>query len=327
MRAKMFKLLGMLLIITLMAVPGSSLAASAEGDWTQLDSGDRHWYALEYTGHHEFEEAVDEDEEDKAIWISSNIDVRMDVEPDGGAAFRIVTPEQVAAWVAGEDLESCGCGTENDYVAADLNWSGGFGEAGTYYLLVDYTGDGADPVFYSLSISGQDVTYQAPEGATEEQVEPSSAELAASDAVAVVEEGGSGPADAMAPSDTWQSLPAGGALWYAFDYHGHHEFPKAKDDEEEEDPVWIASEATVSLDSEPDESVTFSIWADEQVRLWLAGEDYEPIGKGTASDYDPGDLSWAGSFGGPGHYYVVVENQDSEAADFLLLVGGEDVTY
>jgi hypothetical protein len=250
----------------------------------------------------------------------------MDVEPDGGAVFRIVTPEQVAAWAAGEDLESCGCGTENEYVPADLNWSGGFGEAGTYYLLVDYAGNGTDPVFYSLRISGQDVAYEAPEAAAEEQVEPAATEAATGNQVAAAE-GGSGPEDALAPSDSWQSLPQGGTLWYAFDYHGHHEFPQTKDDEKEKDPVWIASEATVSLDSEPDEAVTFSIWSDDQVRLWLAGEEYEPIGKGTASDYDPGDLNWAGSFGGPGRYYVVVENQESEPAAFLLVVGGEDVTY
>jgi hypothetical protein len=131
----------------------------------------------------------------------------------------------------------------------------------------------------------------------------------------------------MAPSEEWLSMPAGGAIWYAFVYHGHHAFPEAKDDEEKKDPVWIASQVEVWLDSEPDESVTFSIWSDEQVRLWLAGEEYTPIGQGTPSDYDPGDLNWAGSFGGPGHYYVVVENQTSAPATFVLSISGEDITF
>jgi hypothetical protein len=323
----MFKLVGLLLTITLMAVPVSAQTAGAEDAWTRLEPSEQHWYTLNYTGHHEFEKSGDEDEGDRAIWINSSVDVRMDVEPDGGANFRVVTPDQVAAWVAGEDLESCGCGTESDYVPSDLNWSGGLGEAGTYYLLVDYAGDGTEAVFYSLSISGQDVTYEAPEGMDEQQAVPELFGEAASEDVSGALVGGSGPVDALAPSGTWQSLPAGGMLWYAFDYHGHHSFPKAKEDEDKPDPVWIASEATVSLDSEPDEAAAFSIWSDEQVRLWLAGEDYEPIGRGTASDHDPGDLNWAGSFGGPGHYYVVVENQSSGPASFLVLIGGEDVTY
>jgi hypothetical protein len=325
MLARSLKTAGLLIIITLLALPGTALGAGTDEGWTELDAGNQHWYAMEYTGHHEFEKARDENEEDKAIWISSNIDVRMDVEPDGGATFRVITPDQMAAWMAGEDLESCGCGTENDYDPYDLTWSGNFGEPGTYYLLVDYSGNGTDPVFYSLDISGQDVTSEPPP--TEEAAAAESVEPAAGEAIEAVAAGGTGPADALAPDDAWVSLPAGGTLWYAFDYHGHHDFPKAKEDEDKPDPVWIASEATVSLDSEPDESVTFGIWSDEQVRLWLAGEEYTPIGQGTPSDYDPGDLNWSGSFGGPGRFYVVVENISSGPATFLLAIGGQDVTY
>jgi hypothetical protein len=324
MLAKPTKTTGLFLIIALLVVPSFALAAGAEGDWTQLNAGDQHSYTLEYTGHHDFEEA---DEEDKAIWVSSNVDVRMDVEPDGGAIFRIITPDQMAAWSAGEDLESCGCGTQNDYVPSDLNWSGNFGEPGTYYLLVDYTGNGKDPVYYSLAISGRDVTYQSSVAGTDEAAEPTTTQATAGTRDVSGSAGGTGPVDALAPKGQWMSLAGGETLWYAFSYHGHHDFPKAKDDEEKKDPVWIASQVDARLDSEPDGSVTFSVWSEDQVRLWLTGEEFEPLGRGTANDYDPGDLSWAGSFGGPGRYYIVVENEGQGQASFLLSISGEDVTF
>ena len=90
-----------------------------------------------------------------------------------------------------------------------------------------------------------------------------------------------GPEDSVAVSGDWQSLSPGESHWYAFDYHGHHNFPEAKDeDEEAPDPVFVSSDVGVSLHAEPDGGASFGIWTEEQVGLWAEGEEFEPIRQG-----------------------------------------------
>jgi hypothetical protein len=228
-------------------------------------------------------------------------------------------------------LETVGQGTENAYNGADLSWSGNFGEAGTYYLIVETTGSASGPMYYTLEIDGEDVSYTVPGVGTGmgDQTGTGLAETAVitAEVSPATTSGGTGPADAMAPPIRWLSAPAGEALWYAFDYYGHHVFPEADDDEDKADPEWVASQVDVWLDSDPDQSVTFSIWTTDNVGAWVAGEKVEPIGKGTESDYNSGDLNWSGALGSPGHYFVVVENTGTGSAQFLLNVSGEDISF
>lgn len=324
---KLCKIMLTVLVVGVLAGPAIALADGSGDTWIQLDPGEQHWYTLVYQGHHEFEEAdEDEDEEAKAIFVASQIEIRLDAEPDAGAGFRVVTPEQIRQWAAGEDLESCGCGTENEYdEAADLTWSGNFPEAGEYYLIVQYTGDGTGAVFYTLDISGQDVSVIAPTMEDEGNAMP---EASAMEVTALEPAVGAGPGDAMAPSGSWEVLDVGETRWYAFDYSGHHEFEvTGKDGDEEEKATWIASQVEVWLDGEPDESVVFSIWTEEQVKLWASGEEFEPVGNGTENEFAPGDLSWSGNFAGPGRYYVFVEQQGVESAYYLLNISGDDVSF
>ena len=67
--------------------------------------------------------------------------------------------------------------------------------------------------------------------------------------------------------------------------------------------------AEVLLDAEPDGSVAFSIWTEEQVRLWALGKEFEPVGRGTENDLQPGDLFWSGRLGRPGRFYVVAQQK------------------
>ncbi len=115
------------------------VAADEPGATTELEPGAQHWYTLAYPG-------------------SGTVDVSMDVDPDGGATFMIVTSDAVRAWEAGEELVAAGQGTKNPYEEADLFWSGDFGQAGELYLVVEYSGDGAAPSFYSLDVSGAEVS-------------------------------------------------------------------------------------------------------------------------------------------------------------------------
>jgi hypothetical protein len=68
-----------------------------------------------------------------------------------------MTSSTCAAWQAGGELVATGRGTPNPYETADLFWSGSFGQAGDFYLIVEYSGDGAAPFYYSLDVSGANV--------------------------------------------------------------------------------------------------------------------------------------------------------------------------
>ena len=159
-----------------------SLLLSAAGDpeagaMTQLDPGEQHWYTLTYQGN------------------GASAQVRMNVDPDGGASFKIITPDAIRAWEAGEEMGVTGRGTKNKHEEADLTWSGSFGQSGTYHLIVEYSGNGQDTAFHSLDVSGADVSADAPaaeegtaiteevEATKPEEAEPQSSSLATASAV------------------------------------------------------------------------------------------------------------------------------------------------
>jgi uncharacterized OsmC-like protein len=180
---KPVQLLTMMVMLGLLLLPASLLAAQEAdtGAMTQLDPGDQHWYTLDYQG-------------------DGALEVWMDVEPAGGAAFMIVTPEAIRAWAAGEELQSIGRGTENKFDDADLSWSSSSAQAGTYHLVVEYAGNGQDSVYYSLEIHGASLAADTAEagdeaaaggeeataedeGAAAAEAQPAAAQLATASAV------------------------------------------------------------------------------------------------------------------------------------------------
>ena len=140
MLAKLMRVFFIVVMLGLLAVPATLLmAAEGSGDMTELEPGGQHWYTLSYRG-------------------SGTVEVRMNVEPNGSAYFVIATPDGARSWAAGGELESIGRGTENEFESADLFWTGSFGSAGDYYLIVEYSGNGRDPAYYSLDVSGADLS-------------------------------------------------------------------------------------------------------------------------------------------------------------------------
>ena len=131
-------MMGLLLVLT------SALAAGASetGAMSRLDPGEQHWYTLTDQGNGEAQ-------------------VGMNVDPDGAASFMVVTSDAIRAWEAGGELEIIGRGTRNRFSEADLTWSGSSGGPGTYHLIVEYTGNGQDPAFYSLDVSGAEISADA----------------------------------------------------------------------------------------------------------------------------------------------------------------------
>ena len=170
-----------IVMVALLLGPASLLLVAAEAPdtsaRTQLDPGGQHWYVLET-------------QEDGAV-----VNVGMNVDPDGGASFKIITTDAIRAWEAGGDLEVLGRGTSNRYDDSDFSWSGNL-EAGTYHLLIEYTGDGQAPSYYSLDVSGADLSGDAiavdgeatgqEEPAAAMEAEPASSSLATASAVSVL---------------------------------------------------------------------------------------------------------------------------------------------
>ena len=311
---------------SLLLVPALALAAGSTGPgdaagpddgWEMLPVGQANWYEFTYLGHYDFEEG--KDGEERAIFEGTPVEVWLDAEPDGGAVFRVVTEEEVQAWVAGEDLESCGCGTENEHGPGDLNWAGNFARPGTYYVVVEHRG--AEPTQFKLSISGEEIEVPQPATAAPAAEEPAAL------ADGATPEDNSGPSDALAPSGQWTLIPAGGSQWYTFQYTGHHQFEPPKDENEEEKPIWIPSLVEVWMEADPEGSLGFQVLTPENVQAWQAGEELVGCGCGTENEALAQDLTWAGNFGKPGTYYVLVENPASEDAYYQLGISGEDVSY
>lgn len=301
--------------------PDDALAPS--GEWTMLTKGEKHWYAFEYQGHQEMREVEEEEDEEEAVWVSSNILILLDSEPDEGIGFSVWTPENMRAWAAGEEVKPVGRGGEDEHAPGDLCWCGTFHEPGTYYVVVEHTGQGPGTAYYSLEIGGRDVSFAAPTTMPGKAAEPAAGgeepEIDKAEAGA-----GTGPDNALAPSDEWIPISEGDVSWYAFQYRGHHEFDE--DEDGEEVATWVATPVEIWLDSEPDQDVGFAVWTEEQVRAWALGEEVDPVGRGTENENEPGDLFWAGSFGNPGRYYVVVEHEGTEPGSFRLSISGEDVS-
>jgi hypothetical protein len=334
MSANVRKLLVAMLIVCLLLSPalvqadtpggtGPDDALAPSGEWTPLTKGEKHWYAFEYRGHQEMRPVEDEEDAEEAVWVSSRIQILLDSEPDRGVAFSVWTPENIRLWALGEEVEPVGRGGEDEYAPGDLCWCGTFEEPGTYYVVVEHTGQGPDTPYYTLDIRGNDVSFSAPVAMPAKAAEPAAEgeELA----MAEIQAGaGTGPDNALAPSDEWISIAAGDVFWFAFQYRGHHVYEENED--EEEVAIWVASPVEIWLDAEPDQDVAFSIWNKDQVRAWAQGEEIEPVGRGTENENESGDLFWAGSLGNPGRYYVVVEHQGTASGAFTLSISGEDVT-
>ena len=302
------KIVGVMALVAILGLAGISSVAAQElgGEWEPLAAGESQVVSFEYLGD------------------GSQIEIRMYVDAVDNAAFSVWTPEQLRQLAAGEEVEPVGRGSVDPFTGCCLIWSGNFDQGGTYQVAL--AGVGSGTAYYQLEITGDGVWIlesesgaSEPEGAVAPDVAPETTE--AVEAAGGVT-GGTGPDDALTISDEFVSLHAGETLWYSFQYVGHLEYETV---DEEEVAFWAGSEIQVWLDAEPDESVTFSIWTEEQIKQWAAGEEVEPVGRGTANEYEAGDLFWAGSFVAPGEYYVVVENGSPADASFQLGITSGDV--
>lgn len=290
MLARTPRLVVAVMIASLLTVPGIALAAdggTGPGDafttydvWQTLDPGQSQWYKFMYDGE------------------GDQVSVKMDAKPSNGASFGVLTPEQARIWEETGELETCGCGGTDEFVNADLSWSGSFNTPGTYYVLVKSAGSRSTPTSYMLSVSGDGVSVPTATAAL-----PATA--AAAPAVTHT------PAAAPAPvsAHDWMAMDATASHWESFYYDGK------------------GSQIHAYLDAEPSQAVNFSIWTPEQARLFGLGEDVEPVGRGSENKFAQGDKSWSGSFTSPGTYYVRIEHAGPGMSYCKLMVAGDDVTF
>ncbi len=110
-------------------------------------------------------------------------------------------------------------------------------------------------------------------------------------------------------------------LWYKFDYGLANP---------------SRTVASLTMVNGTNSGVSYEVWAPELINDWW---EQKPTGRGTSTtlDCDTGlpsanggcqspDLTWSGSFGAFGTYYVHVINSNSSPSSFLLTVQGDSVT-
>ena len=119
--------------------------------------------------------------------------------------------------------------------------------------------------------------------------------------------GGTGPDDALALPDGWQTLAPGQQTWYAFNYAGDK------------------SDVLVQLSASPAGSAAFEVWSPTDVDLWRRAYATEPTGRGSANARLRGDLVWSGSGNYGGTWYVVVKPSAEAQTWYDLKVSGSGV--
>ncbi len=110
---------------------GPEDALTINGDWKVLERGQQAWYAFSYGG-------------------GVQVTIRMKVTPNNGASFAVWTPSDLNQWITKGTVDPVGRGTANDSERGDLNWSGSFNQAGTYYVVVSQWN--SDPASFQLTI-------------------------------------------------------------------------------------------------------------------------------------------------------------------------------
>ncbi len=212
------------------SVWGPDKAMAPASEWQPLPAGESHWYAFNYAGD------------------GSQATIQLQVEPGDGVGFVVWTPDQIYHWGLGEYVEPVGRSSAAPSAGGRQAWSGNFRDAGTYYIVVEHTGNQPDVSYYLLTVSGDGVSLPP---------EPP-APVAESASTAQIKEARS-KAKPLADIDgtlVFQSAPGG--LFYTIDVDGTNLQPITTG----LDPIWS-----------PDGSqIAFSRWDDPR-GIWVVDAD------------------------------------------------------
>jgi len=138
---------------------------------------------------------------------------------------------------------------------------------------------------------------------------------------------GSGPADALAPTDAWQHLNPGQEVWYAVSSAGADSSNKP-------------SKMFVRLHAQPAGSAAFNVWTQARMQARAVADnplkDAPPVGVGARQivkdgdntvDLYGGDLVWTAGLMDPETYYVQVRQTGAQPSDYRLSVTGDTVSF
>ncbi len=271
--------------------------------WVALADGQHHWYAFR-------------DEGD-----GTAITIRLTVLPTEGAIFTVFTAEQAKQWTLDQTVAAVGAGTPLALFRNDLYWTGNFVQSGTYYVLV--TSQDRGPSNYKLTISGQGISFPrlsfaqpisplvGPQPPLPPSMPPSMPPtLPTPSPTMTAPAAPSGPDNPLPPIGKATAIGVDEVHWYAFR------------DEGDEASIQVRADAT------PADCLAFQVWTPEELRLWQLGEEFRPVGQGTANLTLNADLFWTGSFIKAATYYVVVERNPTvtKACSYQLTVLGDNVS-
>lgn len=219
----------------------------------------------------------------------------------------------------GEGLAAVGAGSEMKLFRNDLYWTGSFVQSGTYYVLVQSSGQG--PSNYQITISGSGVSFPVLSFA---HPLPSSTDLAnhyptgnrlppptPTPTPAIPNLGiNSSAENPLPPIGKFSAIAPREVHWYAFRDEGD------------------ASTIQIRADAMPNTCLAFAVWTPDQLKLWQRGEEVTPVGQGTVNTTLKSDLYWTGSFVKSGIYYVIVRRNPAVSGEctYKLTVLGDDVS-
>lgn len=133
---------------------------------------------------------------------------------------------------------------------------------------------------------------------------------------------GFGPDTALAATGDWEGIAPGESRWYVF----HYDYDNSSDDNR-------PSQAVVELEMGHEDSVSFEVWTQNQLRLWADGVDFDALGVGskksnfTGNDDHDTKLLWAVKERSSETFYVIVDNERDIASYYVLNINGQDVTF
>ncbi len=345
--------------VTLAAVAGLALAAVAatplaaqdvsgkdvqaivqpSGDWREIKANELDVYQVNY----DFTQDGDT--------TTSDVVVELEMGEEDSVGFNVYTPEQLAQWQNGETVDPMGVGSDkpgqsDDLPKTKLIWTSSSHGNETFYIVVgNKQSDKAS--YYDITITGSGISYpvgtaSAPAPAAEEEAaadadaegDAEAAEGADEEAAADEEADADADADVMetakgqlyeigTPIGTWKSLGPRQGDWYQIDYKYL------------ESDGQTVSEAYVELEMDVCDAISFSVYTPDEVQQWIDGEKPTPVGEGTPtaenSDFsatnDNCRLTWDNTSTASETFYIVVKNESNAAADYLLTITGNGVSF
>ncbi len=298
------------LVLTALLSLGA-MTASAQGPVAYLDN-QSHTLAANASQLYRFDYSVDTQNNVRPITT-----ITMPNGTNSGLGFQVWTPETVNDMADNKPIgigtaQTVDCNTgvitaAGSCQSPDLTWSGAFGTSGSYYVLV--TNNTNNQANYTIKIQGSGVSLG------QQQVASSNAPTSAPAAAPAIASNVDDPAKAATISGQQRSIPANGATWYRFDYALNSDGTR---------PL-----VTIHMPNATNSGVSFQVWSPET----LSGGWYnnKPTGIGTPQtvDCDTGeitaaggcqspDLTWSGTFGASGTYYVRVVNSNNATSNYTL---------